>query len=318
MLDAVCLGESMVVGSVVPPLRLRDADSVALECAGAESNVAIALAALGHDVAWVGRLGGDPFGGRIIDTLRRANVDVRGVEYDSSAPTGMYFKDPTRDGTRVHYYRSQSAASTMSPRFLTRLPSTRLVHLSGVTAALSPSCADMMTAAIVDRAVGADAVVSFDVNQRSALWPAERAGPVLKALADAADIVFVGLDEANKLWGLDTAEAVRALLPHPTALIVKNADVGATLFLRHDAPRFVPALDVDVVEPVGAGDAFASGVLSAVLAEAPASAWLQMGHYMASLALSRTGDIVTDPDLGHVRAIMSAPSSTDQRATDSV
>jgi len=109
--------------------------------------------------------------------------------------------------------------------------------------------------------------------------------------------VFVGLDEAECLWHTATADDVRALLPEPTTLVVKDGDVGATEYRRAagaDHRTFVPAVPTDVVEAVGAGDAFAAGYLAALLQGADATARLQGGHQRAYLVLQSTSDFVAD------------------------
>jgi 2-dehydro-3-deoxygluconokinase len=160
----------------------------------------------------------------------------------------------------------------------------RILHLSGITLALSMTCADAIRYAleVAPRA-------SFDVNYRPALWPSrEVAASELRLAADAADIVFVGLDEAEVLWGTTDAAAVRELIPDPEYLVVKNADVEATSFGPAGATT-VAARVVDVVEPVGAGDAFASGWLFAHLAGLDETQALTAGHLVAgSVLLSPT------------------------------
>src|SRR5690606_39209321 len=128
------------------------------------------------------------------------------------APTGIFVKNPQGESTRVHYYRRGSAAARMTPGGITG--DARLVHISGITPALSESCREL-TEAVMEF----EATVSFDVNYRPALWRdvGEAAG-VLAALARRADIVFVGRDEAEELWGTATAEDVRDFLPEPRIL----------------------------------------------------------------------------------------------------
>ena len=169
------------------------------------------------------------------------------------------------------------------------LRGTRVVHLSGVTPALSDSCADLVAYGLQHRPV-ADAVMSFDVNHRPALWKAGRAQALLKDLANLADLVFVGLDEAGTLWNTRTPEEVRAVLPGPATLVVKDGAVGATAFTT-TGPCFVPAPGVDVVEPVGAGDAFAAGYLFGILRGLAEPARLRLGHLVAGSALRAAGDI---------------------------
>ena len=116
-------------------------------------------------------------------------------------------------------------------------------------------------------------------------------------LARRADLVFVGLDEAECLWHTATADDVRALLPEPTTLVIKDGDVGATEYRRAagaDDRTFAPAIPTEVVEAVGAGDAFAAGYLAALLQGADATARLLGGHHRAHLVLQSTSDFVAD------------------------
>jgi 2-dehydro-3-deoxygluconokinase len=289
----------MVLPAAPPGVRLAEARSVELRVAGAESTVAQYLADLGHRPAWAGRVGDDPLGDRVLAEVAAPGVDVRLVERDPEAPTGVFFKDPAPTGTRVHYYRSGSAASRMGREYVGRIgeaiAAARLVHLTGVTPALSANCAGA-SAELLARSRAAGTHVSFDVNHRPALWsPAEAAGPLLD-LARQADTVFVGLDEAQRVWGagLRTAADVRELLAGSDArrrrVVVKNAEVGATLFDGAAEGVFVPAPPVRVVEPVGAGDAFAAGVLSGWLRGLGTEEQLALGHRVAGCALRSVED----------------------------
>jgi 2-dehydro-3-deoxygluconokinase len=132
--------------------------------------------------------------------------------------------------------------------------------------------------------------VSFDVNYRAALWSVAAAAPVLRELAEHSDIVFVGRDEAELLWGVQTATDIRRLLPGPARLIVKDAEVGATEFFGSDE-IFVASVHVAVVEPVGAGDAFAAGYLSALLSGTGSRLAMERGHALAATALGSMLDV---------------------------
>ena len=314
--DVVCVGETMAVLSPPDSRPFAEQPTLTMAIGGAESNVACGLAGLGHRVAWLSRLGDDPFARRILAELTARGVDVTGVETDPARPTGVYFKDPAPEGTRTHYYRSGSAATLMGPE-LTRLPvlrRARVVHLSGVAAALSESCAGLLEAILVDRALtsGADGsgtsdepgesgepggpIVSFDVNHRPALWRSgtAEAAKNLLTLARAADIVFVGRDEAEALWGTTRPDDVAELLGPAPLVVVKDAEHGATSYA--DGTRtFVPALPTQVVEPVGAGDAFAAGYLAAVLENRDERSRLRLGHLAASAALRTRDDVPEMP-----------------------
>lgn len=272
------------------------ADELRLHVGGAESNVACHTAALGIPSAWVGAVGADVLGDRVRREIAGHGVDVRWVTSDPDAPTGVYFKDP---GNGVLYYRRGSAASRMGPEAVAHVPleEADVVHVSGITPALSDSCAALVDA-VFARVHASAAQLSFDVNHRAALWAPGAAAPVLEALARRADVVFVGLDEAQTVWGTSSPADVRALLPEPALLVVKDGDVGATEFARVDGVEtvvFLPAIPTEVVEPVGAGDAFAAGHLAALLDGADARGRLGAGHARAHLVLQSTSDVVHEP-----------------------
>ncbi|MDQ1124020.1 sugar kinase [Microbacterium trichothecenolyticum] len=297
--EVLCIGEAMVLGAVSDGASLSTAESVRLHVAGAEANVARGLAARGVAVEWWSRLGDDPFGERVLADLTRHGVDHPAVVRDERRPTGVYFKERRGDTTVVRYYRAGSAASVMSVDDLDglRLGERRLIHLSGISPALSPRCD-----ALVEHILRAPrtAAVSFDVNHRPALWPdTATAAERLRVLADAADVVFVGRDEAERLWGCSDAQGVRAVLPSPRTLVVKDADVDAVALVVSadgtDAVHRVPALAVDVVEPVGAGDAFAAGYLAGWLTEEHPRLSLRSGHLMAAHALRSSADVALAP-----------------------
>lgn len=288
VLDLVSIGETMAL--VVPEHAepLETAQAFRLDIGGAESNVACHLARAGRRTAWFGAVGDDALGRRVRAQVAACGVDVGQVRADPSAPTGVYLKDP---GAGVSYYRRGSAASRLGPEALADLDwaRIRIVHLSGISPALSTANAALVEAAI--RTAHREGVrVSFDVNFRPALWSASAAGAALRALAALADIVFVGLDEAAVIWGTGDAGSVRDLLPDVPHLIVKDADVSATEFAADTETR-APAHRVEVVEPVGAGDAFAAGWLDALLDEDPPEARLRRGHEFAIRALASTRDV---------------------------
>ncbi len=284
-------GETMAMVAPAAAERLEHAEVFRIDAGGAESNVAAHAAALGQPAAWFSRVGDDALGRRVVSRVGARGVDVSRVVIDADHPTGLYLKDP---GHGVAYYRAGSAAAHLSEADAGALSwdGVALLHVSGITAALGGT-APAFLRRIVDRARRAGVPVSVDVNHRAPLWAvAAAAGPLLE-LARSADIVFVGRDEAETLWGAADADAVRALLPDAPQLIVKDGAVGATLF-AHDSVVFEPALVVDVVEPVGAGDAFAGGYLAALLAGASPRQRLRSGHERAALTMATTGDFPDD------------------------
>jgi 2-dehydro-3-deoxygluconokinase len=283
------------------PGRLADVPSFARTIGGAESNVACALAAAGHRAAWVSRVGADGFGDHLVEAIGAYGVDTAAVRRDATRPTGIYFRTANDRSTTAHevaYYRAGSAASAMSPANmpLDVLGDCGILHLSGITAALSADCLALLETLTTRRA--GRPLLSFDVNHRPRLWRDPADARVLLDLARGADLVFVGEDEAAEAWDVHGAEAIRAALPEPKTLVVKRGSAGATLFTGTDAVT-VPALKVDVVAPVGAGDAFAAGVLSATLRGLPPAERLRHGHLMAAAVLTVEADVCAPPERGH-------------------
>ena len=320
--DVVALGESMVTFLPGRPGRLADVPSFDRGIGGAESNVACGLAAAGFAVRWVSRVGVDGFGDHLVETIGGYGVDVSAVGRDPSRPTGVYFRtagERGSDGHEVAYYRAGSAASAMSVANvdLSVVRAGRVLHLSGITAALSSECLELVRE-LMTPAPGRP-LVSFDVNHRAGLWRDAEGPRVLLELARGADIVFVGEDEAEEAWGVTGGPAeIRAVLPEPSVLVVKQGGRGATAFVSGAAERglvaqfpaplgglqsassvFVPALSVDVVATTGAGDAFAAGFLSATLRELPLRDRLRHGHLWAAAALTAPGDLAPPPSRAH-------------------
>ncbi|WP_307866486.1 sugar kinase [Leucobacter chromiisoli] len=295
--EVLCIGETMVMVAPTPPGPLTDpGTALRLSIGGAESNVAMSLAQLGISAGWWSRLSDDPLGHFVHDLIAEHLVDTRSVEFDEIRPTGLYLKDQASGETRVTYYRQGSAASAMSPRDRGRLPAwTRLLHLSGITPALSPG-ADALVEELLDAPRPAGRRVSFDINHRPPLWSAEEAGARLHALAAKADIVFVGLDEAHRIWNTATPDEVRALLPAVPQLVVKDGPRAACAYTAAGVTR-VPAPPAEVTEVVGAGDAFAAGYLAAELRGLPTRRALMAGHLAAREAIKITSDVPALPRL---------------------
>lgn len=293
--EALTIGETMVMVASPTPGAISTETTFMLRPGGAEANVAIHLSRLGHRAEWAGLLGADPFGALVLSYLAAVGVGVEHVRSLTDAPTGVYFKHATPRGTSVYYYRTGSAASRMDAAYVDSLHGVEpaVLHLSGITPALSDGCHEAMRRLLIDRAVRTPCV-SFDVNYRAGLWSQPHtAADMLRELAASADVVFVGLDEATSLWNVTTAEAVRATLPEPRVLVVKNADQGAISFGPEGVSQATPAT-VAVVEPVGAGDAFAAGWLSGLLRGADPGQRLALGHAVAGHILQTTFD---DTDL---------------------
>ena len=302
--DVLCIGETMAL--LVPSAgnTLTDGRSFVLSLAGAESNVAMHLAGLGVRAAWVSALGADPLGERVRAAVTSAGVDTRWVTLRPDSPTGLMLKDPAPYGSSVWYYRTGSAASQLGPADADGWPlgACALVHLTGITPALSPGC-HALVERLLDSRGARPYRVSFDVNYRSRLWPDADAADRIRRLADRADIVLVGLDEAHALWGCQNAQDVAEVLPSAHLLVVKDGPNEAVEFSR--APESVvrvPAHRVDVVDPVGAGDAFAGGYLAGLLGGLESTARLRLAHDLAAWTMGSHEDVRPGHDLQVARA----------------
>ncbi|WP_405062175.1 sugar kinase [Kribbella sp. NBC_01505] len=289
----VCIGEAMIMlaGAAGP---LEDVETFRRSVGGAECNVAGGLAGLGVPTSWVSRLGDDGFGRQVLRDLRGRGVDVGGVEVDPNRPTALYVKESIDGRSRMHYYRTGSAASAMSPAFLQRpevserLGNAKIVHTTGITAALSDDTAQML-----DELRG-DFMLSVDLNWRPVLWRDKDPEPLWRLLR-AADVVLIGADEALIFAGTNDPAELHERLGGRCTLVVKN-DAHTALALEPDGRRTeVPALTVQVVEPVGAGDAFAAGFLAGTLQELPMKQRLRLGHLNAAAVLSVPEDHATPP-----------------------
>lgn len=287
--DLIGVGEVLVQLGPSEALPLADAERLDLHVGGAEANVAMTLSRLGYRTALLSRVGDDPLGHQVLRRMAAAGVATHGIERDARHATGLYVKDPTAEGSTSYYYRCNSAASFLRAGHVTDVDAkARIVHLTGVTPALSPSCG-RLAAALLERDQPRRALRSFDVNHRPKLWKSRSAAAHLLNLALGADLVFVGRDEAQALWNVRSPEEVRTLLADVPAVVVKDADRGATCF-RGERVTTVAALRVEVVEPIGAGDAFAAGFLAAILAEHDDEVALRWGHVLAAQVLLSAQD----------------------------
>ncbi|WP_078860081.1 sugar kinase [Streptomyces rubellomurinus] len=324
---AVCVGESMAVLLPDRPGPLEAVETFRLSVGGAESNVAGALAALGVPAAWISRVGDDGFGRRLLAELAARGVDVSAVSVDPHRPTGLYLKEvggatghrhdlgPGR--SRLHYHRRGSAAAALSPALLADpatarlLAGARLLHLSGITAALSDDCLALLRALLAERRPGR--LVSFDLNWRPALWR-DRDPAVLPPLLDAADVLLLGADEARDAFGTGDPATLRRRFPTPATVVVKDAARQVTALDRDGTAVTEPALAVDVVEATGAGDAFAAGYLAGTLRGLDQRGRLRLGHLSAACALTAPGDQAELPP-APVAAALLAASAADWAAT---
>lgn len=293
MAEVVTLGETMALLAPDRVGALAHVPGMSLGIGGAESNVAVGLRRLGVSAAWIGRVGDDPFGQRVLRELRGEGLDVRAV-VDAGAPTGLMVKERRTARTAgVWYYRSGSAGSRLSPGDVPDevFHDARLLHVTGITPALSASAAEAVRHAVaVARERGLP--VSFDVNLRTKLWSPAEAAEGLAWLVREADVVFAGPEEAELFVAadddpLEVAAALCAL--GPTQAVVKLGADGCAAVADGERIR-MPALRVDAVDTVGAGDAFVAGYLAELLAGRPLAERLTTASATGAFACTVPGD----------------------------
>jgi 2-dehydro-3-deoxygluconokinase len=282
----------------------RPGAAFTLRVAGAESNFAIALARLGVEARWVSRLGDDLLGEMVRATLADEGLDLRFVRVDPAAPTGLYFKFRSRGRTEVAYYRAGSAASRLEPDDVPddALDGVRLVHLTGITMALSDGARELVLD-LARRARERGARVTFDPNYRPAQWDGpQHAEASQRAILPLVDWYLCGCDEGCRLYGvrgegelfeaLDSAGVEQA--------VVRVGERGALVSVDGSVREVAPRRSVEVHDEVGAGDAFAAGFAFGLLRDWEPARCADAGNLIAAAALGGTGDWETLPRLHEV------------------
>jgi 2-dehydro-3-deoxygluconokinase len=287
--EVVTAGEPMALLLAEGQRPLRDADRFTRSVAGAESNVATGLARLGHSVAFAGRVGADVPGQWVRRALRADGVDTTWLHEDPGRPTGLILRDcPPGRPVTVAYYRAGSAASALTPDDADPdlIAGCRVLFVTGITAMLSPSAAEFAGRA-VDLAREAGAHVVFDLNVRLRLGDGPAWRTVLHRYAGRADTLLIGQDELEMIG--EPADPRDFLTGAAATVLLKRGAAGATVLAEgvtlESAARAVPRVD-----PVGAGDAFAAGWISAFLRALPPADALREAVLLASLAVAAPTD----------------------------
>ncbi|MHA7154718.1 sugar kinase [Arthrobacter sp. TMN-50] len=310
--DVVTFGETMA--SLRAAGLLRAGGAMTMSLGGAETNVAIGLSRLGHRVSWVGRLGADEVGTFALRTLRAEAVVTDGVVIDSARPTGlMLLEKRIADVSRAAYYRAGSAGSVLCIDDLRAALDghPRILHLTGITPALSRSAAEA-TLWAAGEAKRRGILVSFDVNYRSKLWSGPDAEATLGPLAELADVIIASDDElALVASGVSEAEAVASLHRRGVSeVVIKRGAAGASAYAPGEPTVHQAALPVPVVDTVGAGDAFTAGYLSALLDAEPTAGRLLRGVTLGSFAVAGSGDWENLPYRGELALAAQSAGST--------
>jgi 2-dehydro-3-deoxygluconokinase len=299
--DLVALGEPLIEFNQIRP---DDAAGYRQGFGGDTSNCTIAAARLGARTAYVTRLGDDAFGRLFIALWRAEGVDVGGVGTDAGAPTGIYFVTHGAHGHEFSYLRTGSAASRMRPGDLPLdvIRGTKVLHVSGISQAISSVACDTVFAAI-DAARSAGAKISYDSNLRLKLWPLPRARAVITSTIALCDWFVPSLEEAAQLSGAGEPQAILDWCHARGAPLValKMGAEGCWVSTATMRER-VPGNPVTAVDATGAGDCFdgafavrlvAGDTPVAAARYANAAAALATTGYGAVAPLPRHADVTT-------------------------
>ncbi|WP_134699638.1 sugar kinase [Ammoniphilus sp. YIM 78166] len=309
-LDVVTFGETMVLFQPEQMLPLEYVSHFPKRFGGAESNVAIGLTRLGHSVGWFSKLGDDPFGRYIYKSIRGEGVDTSRCLYTNEAATGLLFKEQLApDHMNVYYYRKGSAASKMEAHDLDEeyIASAKILHVTGITPALSESCYQTVMKAI-EIAKQNQMIIVFDPNIRYKLWPAEKAKSVLNEIASHADVILPGLDEGQFMTGKEETEAIaEAFMGQGNKTIVMKLGSQGAYFHTNNEQGYVAGFPVQqVIDPVGAGDGFAAGVISGILRQEPLQYTVRRANAIGAMVVGMSGDIEGLPTYEGVERFMNS------------
>lgn len=312
--DVTTLGEAMLRLHVPAGQHLETMSGLSVHLGGAESNVCAALASLGRRCSWLSRVPTGPLGRYVLRTLRAASIDTSAVVLAEHERLGTYyveFATPPR-ATEVVYDRNDTAITrlTVDEVDWDVLLDTRVLHLTGITPALSVGCFELVLET-AKRAKARGVTVSFDVNYRSKLWTPEEAEKHLNAILPYVGILICGQEDAQTIFGIegsteDMLAALHMLTPAEHVVLTQSLE-GASIVLNSELVH-IPAIPVEVMDRLGAGDAFAAGVLDGYL-DGDMYSGLKKGIALSALVLAQQGDmLVTTPE--EIGAVLKQTSKT--------
>jgi 2-dehydro-3-deoxygluconokinase len=312
MPETVTAGETMIRMVPESPGALRFVDLFRKRTGGAESNFAVGLSRMGHSVGWISKLGADEFGQQIVTLLRGEGVDVSQVKFSEELPTGVCFNEFRGQGRASNlYYRGNSAASSLSPHDIDPeyLAKAKLLHLTGVTPALSESCREMVFFAI-DQARKRNVVISFDPNIRFKLWGADTARQTLLEIIRRVDLLLLTEEEARLLLTVEGCREQAAAFHEmsPDLVVIRRED--GVFVSDSSSAEWVPGFKVDrVVDPLGAGDAFDAAFVAGWLEGKDLQQSARYGNAAGAITVSNPGNIEAFPTRSEIADFLGRESS---------
>ncbi len=306
--EIVAIGEPMLEFNAEEEGNLSEARRFIVGWGGDTSNFCIAASRAGARSGYLTRLGDDEFGESFLDLWQREGIDTSRIVKDPDAFTAAYFI--SRKGRQHHftYFRRDSAASRMTPGSLPQdyVRGARLLHVSGISQAISLSACDTVFAAMA-LAKAAGRLVSYDPNFRPKLWPLDRARAVVHETCRRADLVFPSLDDARQLTGLAGAEEIAAFYRGlgPKVVVIKLGAEGALLATADGLATF-PPYKVDSIDMSGAGDTFDGAFAAAYLAGRPVEVCMRFANAAAAITTTGLGCVTPVPRREAIEALMEA------------
>ena len=268
-LDVVSIGEILM--DMFPAevgRRLADVSAFYPKPGGACANVAVAVARLGKQSAFVGKVGQDAFGHSLIKTLKENGVETRGMRIDEEVRTTMAFiAMPDENSAEFIFYRNPGADLCLSEQDLDLdlITSAKVIHCGSLLLVGDPARSAQYKAIEAAKAKGA--LISFDVNHRPKLWATEQAGiDQIVRLLDKVDILKVNENELALLTGSDDPEiGGRELVRQGVRLLAITLGTKGSYYFTEKCHGFIPPYVVKTVDAIGCGDAFISGLLTSIL-----------------------------------------------------
>ena len=294
--DLTTIGEGQIRLTCERGDRLATARSLRMTAAGSEANVSGLLSELGRSTAWATKLPRGELADRIALEYSAVGVDMSHVVLADEGRVALYFLEPGEFPLpgKVTYDRQYTPFRSITPDDFDwdALLDTRVVFLTGITAALTPQTAAVVRYA-ADAAHDRGVDVALDVNFRSLLWSGEQARDVLGPIARRAAILFCSLSDAGIVFGIegegaDVCHALREEMGVPT--VVSTDGRAGTYLSTARTERVFEIKSVPVIDRPGAGDSFVAGTIHGWL-DGDVERGIEMGTKVAQLALTHHGDL---------------------------
>ncbi len=300
MSEFLTIGEPLALfASTDLDASLTDAEHFQKFAAGAELNVAVGVSRLGHATQYLTQLGQDPLGDFIIQRLENEHVDVSQIQQTQEFWTGIQMKNRVSEGDpATHYFRTDSAAAHFDTALIANLDidDVQYFHFTGIFPAISTQALSATKALITRIQQKQQATISFDPNLRPSLWGSQEVMiRTINELAFQANIILPGIGEAETLTGTrDLNKITDFYFDHSDQaqlVIVKLGSDGAFVKDRHNEGYLVPGYQVKtVVDTVGAGDGFTTGLITALAEGLTVKESVRRGNAIGALAVQSAGD----------------------------